>query len=48
MFKDRAYHLTMVEIDIRCFNTIRQILPKLLYPENFSFKSVIVPEKSKF
>ena len=27
MFKDRTYHLTMVKVDIRRFDTNRKIIP---------------------
>ena len=48
MFNDRTYHLTMVKVDIRQFDTNRQIIPYLAYPESFGFVSIIVFEKNNF
>ena len=48
MFEDRIYHLTMVKVDIRRFDTNRWIIPELVYPQSFSFVFIIVFEKNNF
>ena len=48
MFKDWTYHLTMVKVDARRFDTNPRILPQLVYPESLRFISIIVFEKSYF